>query len=103
MQSRHSPQVAAKAELIQKPSQSYVAQTTAPGIAIVNGHSKGVQFTPGGLYKVIGSGFGAEVGALDLVGPPPDSVLKGKRMLNRTFQASAPQEHHGETSRHASF
>jgi hypothetical protein len=59
----------ASTQVSQQPSQAFVAQTAQPGIAIVNGHSKGVQFTPGGLYTVIGSGFGGTLGQVDLVGP----------------------------------
>ncbi len=84
----------ASAEVSQKPSQSFVAQNTPPGIAIVNGHSKGVQFTPGGLYTVVGSGFGATVGALDLVSPH----LPGGRLAlqvtqwgERQLQAQLPE------------
>src|SRR5437667_286494 len=53
----------------QQPSAAFVAQNTPAGIALVNGHSKGAQFTPGGLYTVIGSGFGNAAGAVDLVDP----------------------------------
>jgi hypothetical protein len=78
----------------QRPSQSFVAQTSPSGIAIVNGHSKGVQFTPGGLYTVIGWGFGGAVGEVDLVGPH----LPGGRLAlqvtqwgDRVLQAQLPE------------
>jgi hypothetical protein len=85
---------AVSAEVSQRPSQSFVAQNIPPGIAIVNGHSKGVQFTPGGLYTVIGSGFGGTVGSVDLVGPH----LPGGRLAlqvtqwgERQLQAQLPE------------
>jgi hypothetical protein len=56
-------------EVSHRPSAAFVAQSIPPGIAIVNGHDKGVQFTPGGLYTIIGKGFGNTVGAVDLVSP----------------------------------
>lgn len=84
----------ASTEVSQQPSQSFVAQNTPPGIAIVNGHSEGVQFTPGGLYTVIGSGFGGTVGEVDLVGPH----LPGGRLAlqvtqwgERQLQAQLPE------------
>lgn len=59
----------ALSQVSQQPSEQFVAQNLPPGIAIVNGYSKGVQFTPGGLYTLIGSGFGNTVGSVDLVSP----------------------------------
>lgn len=59
----------APTEISKQPSQDFVAQNLEPGIGIVNGHSKDVRLTPGGLYTVIGSGFGEAVGAADLIGP----------------------------------
>jgi hypothetical protein len=38
-----------------------------PGIFLVNGKHKGVQFTPGGTYTIDGLGFGTTLGQVDLV------------------------------------
>jgi hypothetical protein len=88
----------AQSQLSQQPSQAYVAQNTPPGIALVNGHSKGVQFTPGGLYTIIGSGFGGTVGAVDLIGPHLPGGRLGLPVTHwgdRQLQAQLPEPVNG--------
>lgn len=81
-------------QVSQAPAQDYVHATTPPGIAIVNGHSNGVKITPGGLYTIIGSGFGGTVGAVDLVGPHLPGGRLGLQVTqwgDRQLQAQLPE------------
>lgn len=77
-----------------QPSRDFVAQNLKPGIAVVNGHSKDVQFTPGGLYTVIGSGFGEAVGEADLIGqnlPGGRLGLQITQWNDRQMQVQLPE------------